>query len=103
VRANAFYSDVFDIKTTHLILFGLLFCSVCCWSNTMPRHRCAVSPRGAGATWQELHKIVEFAAAPMSLDRPIKASSPTPLPNNITGAESADPALFALRQLLELE
>jgi 4-carboxymuconolactone decarboxylase len=62
LRAHAFYSDVFDVKTTQLILFGMLL---------MEHHPAAkmhaIAARRAGATWKELHKVMELAAATKSL------------------------------------
>ena len=62
LRAHAFYSDVFDIKTTHLILFGMLLVE-----HNAAAQMHALAARRAGATWQELHKVVELAAATKSL------------------------------------
>ena len=53
LRAHAFYSDVFDIKTTHLILFGML----------LVEHNAAAQMHALA----ELHKVVELAAATKSL------------------------------------
>ena len=57
MRANAFYSDTFDEKTTQLLIFGMF----------LALHREAArihaqAARRAGATWPELHKVVELAA-----------------------------------------
>lgn len=62
LRAHAFYSDVFDIKATHLILFGMLLVE-----HNPAAEMHALAARRAGATWQELHKVVELAAATKSL------------------------------------
>ena len=62
LRAHAFYSDVFDVKTTNLILFGMLLVE---HSAAAQMH--ALAARRAGASWQELHKIVELASATGSL------------------------------------
>jgi alkylhydroperoxidase/carboxymuconolactone decarboxylase family protein YurZ len=62
LRAHAFYSDVFDLKTTHLILFGMLLAE-----HNPAAQMHALAARRAGATWQELHKVVELAAATGSL------------------------------------
>ncbi len=59
LRAEAFYSDVFDMKTTQLILFGMLLVE----HNQIAAAAHAEAARRAGATWQELHKVVELAAA----------------------------------------
>jgi alkylhydroperoxidase/carboxymuconolactone decarboxylase family protein YurZ len=53
---------VFDIKTTHLILFGMLLVE-----HNAAAQMHALAARRAGATWQELHKVVELAAATKSL------------------------------------
>ncbi len=57
-RAHAFYSDVFDIKTTQLILCDMLLHA---GSPAAKFH--ALAARRAGASWQELQKVVELAAA----------------------------------------
>ncbi len=61
-RAHAFESDVFDRKTTQLVLFGMLL------SQGVPaakeHARAAIR---AGATWEELHKIVELASVSRAL------------------------------------
>lgn len=62
LRAHAFYSDVFDIKTTQLILFGMLLTT----SAGAARFH-AIAARRAGATWEELHKVVELATAVAAL------------------------------------
>lgn len=62
LRAHAFYSDVFDVKTTNLILFGMLLVE-----HNMAAQMHALAARRAGATWKELHKVVELAAATKSL------------------------------------
>jgi 4-carboxymuconolactone decarboxylase len=59
LRAHAFYSDVFDMKTTQLILFGMLLVE----HNQIAAQAHAAAARRAGASWQELHKVVELAAA----------------------------------------
>jgi alkylhydroperoxidase/carboxymuconolactone decarboxylase family protein YurZ len=59
LRARAFYNDVFDMKTTQLILFGMLLVE----HNQIAAQAHAAAARRAGATWQELHKVVELAAA----------------------------------------
>ncbi len=63
-RAHAFYSDVIDIKTTQLILFGILL-----YAGAPPAKFHAIAARRAGATWEELQKVIELAAA-------VNASSP---------------------------
>jgi 4-carboxymuconolactone decarboxylase len=63
LRAHAFYSDVFDVKTTQLILFGMLLAE----RNHMGAQAHAAAARRAGASFKELHKVVELAAATGSL------------------------------------
>jgi alkylhydroperoxidase/carboxymuconolactone decarboxylase family protein YurZ len=62
LRAHAFYSDVLDMKTTQLILFGMLMVE---GHQAAQMH--ALAARRAGATWEELHKVVELAAATRAL------------------------------------
>jgi 4-carboxymuconolactone decarboxylase len=62
LRAHAFYSEVFDVKTTNLILFGMLLVE-----HNPAAQMHALAARRAGATWPELHKVVELAAATQSL------------------------------------
>jgi 4-carboxymuconolactone decarboxylase len=64
LRAHAFYSDVFDVKTTHLILFGMLLVE-----HNAAAQMHALAARRAGASWQELHKVVELAATTGALSR----------------------------------
>ena len=59
MRARAFYNDVFDMKTTQLILFGMLLAE----HNQMAAQAHAAAARRAGASWEELHKVVELASA----------------------------------------
>jgi len=58
LRAHAFYSDVFDVKTTNLMLFGMLLVE-----HHPAAQMHALAARRAGASWQELHKVVELASA----------------------------------------
>lgn len=62
LRAQAFYSEVFDMKTTQLILFGMLIVE---GHQAAQMH--ALAARRAGASWEELHKVVELAAATRAL------------------------------------
>jgi 4-carboxymuconolactone decarboxylase len=62
LRAHAFYSDVFDVKTTQLILFGMLLVE-----HNPAAQMHAIAARRAGASFEELHKVVELAAATGSL------------------------------------
>ena len=59
LRAEAFYSDVIDMKTTQLILFGMLLAE----HNQIGAQAHAAAARRAGASWAELHKVVELASA----------------------------------------
>ena len=59
LRAEAFYSDVIDLKTTQLILFGMLLAE----HNQIGATAHAAAARRAGASWAELHKVVELASA----------------------------------------
>jgi hypothetical protein len=58
LREHAFYSDVFDVKMTNLILFGILLVE-----HHPAAQMHALAARRAGASWQELHKVVELASA----------------------------------------
>jgi hypothetical protein len=58
LREHAFYSDVFDVKMTNLILFGMLLVE-----HHPAAQMHALAARRAGASWQELHKVVELASA----------------------------------------
>lgn len=60
-RAHAFYSDVFDDKTTQLILFGMLL-----HAGVPAAKFHALAARRAGASWEELQKVVELAAAALA-------------------------------------
>lgn len=57
LRAHAFYSDVFDVKMTNLILFGMLLVE-----HNPAAQMHALAARRAGASWEELHKVVELAS-----------------------------------------
>jgi 4-carboxymuconolactone decarboxylase len=58
LRAHAFYSEVFDVKTTNLILFGMLLVE-----HNPAAQMHAHAARRAGASWKELQKVVELASA----------------------------------------
>ena len=62
LRKDAFYSGVIDMKTTQLILFGMLIVE---GHQAAQMH--ALAARRAGASWEELHKVVELAAATRAL------------------------------------
>lgn len=58
MRAHTFFSDVIDGKTTQLILFGMLLVE----HNQMGAMAHANAARRLGASWKELHKVMELAA-----------------------------------------
>ena len=58
LRGKAFYNKIFDMKTTQLILFGMLLVE-----HHPAAQMHALAARRAGASWQELHKVVELASA----------------------------------------
>lgn len=62
LRAHAFYNDVFDMKTTQLMLFAMLLVE---GSGAAKFH--ALAARKLGATWSELHKVMELATAVSAL------------------------------------
>lgn len=62
LREHAFYSEVFDVRTTQLILFGMLLVE-----HHPAAQMHALAARRAGATWEELHKVMELASATKSL------------------------------------
>ena len=59
LRAGAFYSKHIDVKTTQLILFGMLLAE----HNPVGAQAHAAAARRAGASWEELHTVMELAAA----------------------------------------
>ena len=59
LRAGAFYSKHIDVKTTQLILFGMLLAE----HNPVGAQAHAAAARKAGASWEELHTVMELAAA----------------------------------------
>jgi 4-carboxymuconolactone decarboxylase len=59
LRAKAFFNKSFDIKTTQLILFGMLLVE----HNQIAAQQHALAARRAGATWEELHTVLELATA----------------------------------------
>src|SRR5262249_60823324 len=63
LRAKAFYNKTFDMKTTQLILFGMLLVA----HNQIAAHAHASAARPAGAQWEELHTPVEPATATRAL------------------------------------
>lgn len=62
LRAHAFYNVVFDEKTTQLLILAMLLSR----GSPAAKHH-AVAARRAGATWRELHAIVELSAAVSAL------------------------------------
>src|SRR5271169_5716919 len=70
LRAHAFYSDVFDIKTTHLILFGMLLVE-----HNAAAQMHALAARRAGATWQRPPQGVRTAGANQALGPAKQGSS----------------------------
>jgi hypothetical protein len=62
LRAHTFYSEVFDEKLTNLILFGMLLVE-----HNPAAEVHAMAARRAGASWEELHKVVELSAATKAL------------------------------------
>ncbi len=61
-RAHAFTSEVFDVKTTNLLILGMLLAQE---SPAAQFH--AIAARRAGAAWEELHKVAELASVVQSL------------------------------------
>ena len=59
LRAKAFYNKSFDTKTTQLILFGMLLVE----HNQIAAQQHALAARRAGASWEELHTVIELATA----------------------------------------
>lgn len=58
LRAHAFYNKVFDMKTTQLMLYGMLLVE---GHQAAQMH--ALAARRAGATWEELATVTELASA----------------------------------------
>jgi len=56
IRALAMHSDVIDAKTTQMMVFGIMLSH-----GLEPAHHHAVAARRLGASWEELHKVVELA------------------------------------------
>jgi 4-carboxymuconolactone decarboxylase len=59
LRFKAFFNKTFDTKTTQLILFGMLLVE----HNQIAAQQHAIAARRAGATWEELHTVLELATA----------------------------------------
>jgi 4-carboxymuconolactone decarboxylase len=62
LRGHSFYSAALDVKTTQLVLFGMLLVM----SESGARYH-ALAARRAGATWEELHQVVELAGMARAL------------------------------------
>ena len=56
VRMRAMYPACFDVKTTQLMLFGILLALM---GDAARLH--AIAARRAGASWEELHAVVDLA------------------------------------------
>ena len=56
VRMRAMYPACFDVKTTQLMLFGILLALM---GDAARLH--AIAARRAGASWEELHAVVGLA------------------------------------------
>lgn len=61
-RAHAFSNTVFDAKATQLLLFGMLLAT-----GSPAAHHHAHAARRAGASWEELHQVVELASVVSAL------------------------------------
>jgi 4-carboxymuconolactone decarboxylase len=59
LRAQAFHNKCFDEKITQLMLFGMLLIE----HNQIAATVHAAAARRAGASWEELHTVVELATA----------------------------------------
>jgi alkylhydroperoxidase/carboxymuconolactone decarboxylase family protein YurZ len=57
MRARVFQTDLFDAKTLQLIVFGQF---LALQSPAARMH--ALGARRAGASWEEIHRIIEIAA-----------------------------------------
>jgi alkylhydroperoxidase/carboxymuconolactone decarboxylase family protein YurZ len=57
IRAYVFYSETFDEKVTQLLIFGMF---LALHRDAARLH--ALAARRAGATWPEIHKVIELAA-----------------------------------------
>ena len=56
MRAHAMYPKCFDVKTSQLMLFGMLMMDL---NDAAPLH--AIAARRAGATWEELQATIGLA------------------------------------------
>jgi alkylhydroperoxidase/carboxymuconolactone decarboxylase family protein YurZ len=56
MRAHAMYPKCFDVKTSQLMLFGMLLMDM---NDAAPLH--GIAARRAGATWEEMQAVVSLA------------------------------------------
>ena len=56
MRARAMYPKCFDVKTSQLMLFGMLLMDM---NDAAPLH--GIAARRAGATWEEMQAVVSLA------------------------------------------
>ena len=56
MRAHAMYPKCFDVKTSQLLLFGMLLMDM---NDAAPLH--GIAARRAGATWEEMQAVVSLA------------------------------------------
>jgi alkylhydroperoxidase/carboxymuconolactone decarboxylase family protein YurZ len=70
VRGHAMYSDVFDNKTSQMILFAVMLGE----HNFDGAAAHAAAARHYGATWEQLHKVVELAATSVMVWRSNKGT-----------------------------
>jgi alkylhydroperoxidase/carboxymuconolactone decarboxylase family protein YurZ len=56
MRAHAMYPKCFDVKTSQLMLFGMLLMDL---NDAAPLH--GIAARRAGATWEEMQAVVSLA------------------------------------------
>src|SRR5262245_13248693 len=57
LRARAMYPKCFDVKTSQLMLFGMLLMDM---NDAAPLH--GIAARRAGATWEEMQAVVGLAS-----------------------------------------
>ena len=71
LRGHAMYSDVFDNKTSQMILFAVMLGE----HNFDGAAAHAAAAHRYGATWKELHKVVELAATSVVVWRSNKGTN----------------------------
>jgi 4-carboxymuconolactone decarboxylase len=81
-RAHAFYNKTFDLKTTQLLIFGMLLTL----DAGVARHHAAAA-RKAGASWKELHTVAELVSVVKALGPANLGSS---MLNDLKKAEDAN-------------